>query len=337
MLAPAFLQVGECVDSTIAEEGPVRACGVNEAEIAFDVQSGFDLVVGLCENISIGISHKAAAPELYLAFGSDAIGSTHKQSIGDGVTAHHRLPCGVLAGAVDVSFAGNPANCGGVEQQFGALHSGQSCGFRIPLIPADADTDSCVASGEGEKSEIAWCEVEFFEIQRVVGDMHFSIHASDTAVGIEYDGRVVVQAVRATFEERYDDDDLEFFGDFLQGCGCGSRDWFSESEPIMFFGLAGVLSVEDFLQADDLSTGGRGIANSVDGPLQIDVWFGHAGHLAESSTDLWLSGHGSVSRDLQQGRTLVIFFAPDNTQLAVSGEVWRCNFVFRSGNSVWLL
>lgn len=297
--APAFLQVSECIDSTIAEEWPVRTSGVDEAEITFDVQGRFSFVVGLCENISVGVSHKAASPELNLAFGTDTIGSSHKQSIGDGVTAHHGLPCGVLAGAVDVSFARDPADGCGVEEHFGTLHCGQSCGFWVPLIPADADADSSVASWEGEEPEIAWCEVEFFEIQRVIGDMHFSVQSGDAAVGIQDHGRVVVQAVCASFEEWHDDDDLKFFGDFLQGCGCGAWNWFSESEAIVFFGLAGVLSVEDFLQADDLCTGCCCIANSVDGSLQIDVRFGHAGHLAESSTDLWLGSHGSVSGDLR--------------------------------------
>jgi hypothetical protein len=96
-------------------------------------------------------------------------------------------------------------------------------------------------------------------------------------------------------------------GDFLQGCSGGARNWFGQLKPLVFFGLAGVLGIEDFLQADDLRSGHGGIPDSVDGTLQIDVRLGHTGHLAEGSSNLRLAGHGITSRKIAAGKMRKVF------------------------------
>lgn len=264
------------------------------------MQCGFSFVISLCEDISVGVSHETASPELDLTFRADSIGSSDKESIGDGVAAHHGLPGGILTGAVDVTFTWNPANRGGVEQQFSSLHGCQASSFGVPLIPADADADACIASREREKAEITGGEVEFFEVERVIGNVHFAVEASDAAIGIEDNSGVVIETVCAAFEQWYNNDNPVFFGNFLQGCRGRARDGFSQCESVVFFSLAGVLGVEDFLQADNLCTSSGGFPNSVDGALQVDVRLWHAGHLTEGGTNLWLAGHGIASRKSQQ-------------------------------------
>src|SRR5262249_28735232 len=127
-------------------------------------------------------------------FQADAVGGGDVAAVGDGVAALHQFPRVVLRFAVLGLFLGVPADGGGVEEDFCTLQCRQSGGLGEPLVPADEDADVGVGGFPDAEAGVAGGEVEFFVIERVVGDVHLAIDAQDRPVGVD-DGRgVVVQA-----------------------------------------------------------------------------------------------------------------------------------------------
>ena len=150
------------------------------------------------------------------------------------------------------SFGMMPTNGRRIEQYLRAAQGEQTGRFWIPLIPADADAQLCKVSFRDGKAEVAWREVELLIVQRVIRDMHFSITAYHTTVDIEGDRRVVIQPLSAAFEDRARDND------FMFGCCRGeslagrSGNFLGQVKQPMIFGLAWILSVEHFLQTNNL-------------------------------------------------------------------------------------
>ena len=100
---------------------------------------------------------------------------------------------------------GMPADGGGIEQHLRAAQRRQARGFRIPLVPADQRRDARVARVEAAEAQVAGREVVFFEVQRVVGDVHLAVDAQQRAVGVDHQRGVVIHARRAPLEQRADD------------------------------------------------------------------------------------------------------------------------------------
>ena len=62
---------------------------------------------------------------------------------------------------------------------------------------------------EIHEAQIAGREVEFFEVQRIVRDVHLAIDAGDLAIGSNHGRGVVIESRAAPFEKRRNDDDAE--------------------------------------------------------------------------------------------------------------------------------
>ena len=166
--------------------------------------------------------------------------------------ALHGLP-GARLGLAELGLLGGvPADRGRVEQDLGALQGGEAGGLGVPLVPADERADLCEARGEGLEPEVAGGEVVFLVIERVVGDVHLAVDAAERAVGVEDDGRVVVDARRPPLEDRADDDDAGLAGDLRERLGRRAGDGLGEVEVGGVLGLAEVLGAEQFGEADDL-------------------------------------------------------------------------------------
>ena len=63
------------------------------------------------------------------------------------------------------------------------------------------------------KAEVAGGEVVLLVIERIIGDVHLAIAAAERAVGVEDDGRVVVEPGGAALEDRADDDHPGLLGE----------------------------------------------------------------------------------------------------------------------------
>ena len=260
----------------------MRSRCIDKRQITVDDGIRFPIVRGLGQHVSIGIREEASAPKLNFALDAHAIRSSHKESVGDRMTAHHCLPCGILTGTVDLAFAGNPANRSRIEQQLGPLHRGQTSGFGIPLIPANADTDFGVLRLECEEPQIAWGEVEFFVVQRIIRDVHLAVHTGDRTVGIQHNCGIVIQTVCTLFKQRHHDHNMQLLCNLLQRRGCWPGDRLSQLKPRVIFGLAWVLRVEDFLQTDDLSSLSGRFANLHDRATEIVRWRITTNHLHQT-------------------------------------------------------
>ena len=102
------------------------------------------------------------------------------------------------------------------------------------------------------KAEIAGREIKFLVEQRVVGNVHLPIDAEQRTVRVNDGGGVVINAGGALFEQRGNDDDLVFFGEFLESVGARPGNFFRELEILVVLALAKILRAEQFLRADDL-------------------------------------------------------------------------------------
>ena len=86
-----------------------------------------------------------------------------------------------------------PPDCGWIKQHVRPTHTGKPRAFRIPLIPAHKSADSAVLSIEIQKTRVAWSEIKFFIIQRIVRDVHLAVDAKQSAVRVQNRGRIVMQ------------------------------------------------------------------------------------------------------------------------------------------------
>ena len=189
---------------------------------------------------------KRRAPELDAGsaarrnFMADSVYGSNIDAIGNGVTALHCAPCLTLGIPVLLFFMGMPSYCSGIEKNGCTLHCCQSCSFGIPLVPANQRPDVSRRCRERSESEIPRREVEFFIIRRVVGDMHFPVHACDTSVRVDDNQAVVVHPGRAALEHRGDKNDVQPRRQRGEELGRRTRDAFGEVERPYIFLLAEV-------------------------------------------------------------------------------------------------
>ena len=145
-----------------------------------------------------------------------------------------------------------PADGGGIEEDVRARDARKARGFRIPLIPADQHAQTPEARVEIHEAEIARREIEFLEIQRIVGNMHLAIDAFDLAIGANHRRGVVIQTRAAPLEKRRDDHDAEFARQAPERLRGRSRNRLGQGKQLGVFFTAEILRAEQFLQADDL-------------------------------------------------------------------------------------
>ena len=103
-----------------------------------------------------------------------------------------------------------PADGGRIKQDFGAPEGGQARRFGIPLIPAHADANVSALRFPALKTEISRCEIKFFIVTGIVGNMHFAILPENFASRVDDHGGVVINTSGAFFKERSNDHDRFF-------------------------------------------------------------------------------------------------------------------------------
>src|SRR5580658_3876187 len=164
--------------------------------IAFDDQDLLFRGGGLRDDLYERIGDERRAPELETvlgrAFEADTIYCRDVNAIRDRVRALDGFPGIQLCRAV-LRFLGRmPADGGRVKEDVRARNRREARGLGIPLIPADQHAEASEGRIEIHEAEIAGREIEFFEIERVVRDVHLSIDALELSVGADDGGGVVV-------------------------------------------------------------------------------------------------------------------------------------------------
>ena len=110
------------------------------------------------------------------------------------------------------------------------------------------------AGVDGLEAEVARREVELLVVARVVGDVHLTILAGNRAVLLQHHSGVVIQTRGTTLEQRCDDNDLQFFGEFAKKIGRGSWNRFCLVEHADVLRLTEVQAVVQLLQYHEFCT-----------------------------------------------------------------------------------
>src|ERR1039458_1775415 len=282
----AARQVRVGVDSAIAQEGPVAADFLDPGEVAFDDQGFLGAGAGARDYFAKRIGDKRIAPELEFTLDADAIDGSDEDAVGDGVAALDRLPGVLLLGTDFFRLAMPPSDRGRIEQDLRASHRGEPCSFGEPLIPAYEHADRAARGGVRDEIEIAGGKIIFFIIAGIVGYMHLAVAADDFPGLIDDGGSVVIDARRATLEDRRDDDDFPRLCDGAERFGGGAGNRFGEIEKFRVLGLTRVVRAEQLLSADDLRAAPGGLLDFGDCLVEVEARLGRTAHLNEANGDL---------------------------------------------------
>ncbi len=137
------------------------------------------VVRGFGQHTAERIGHERRAPEFQAVLGraleADAVDGRHVEPLAMAWARWMVRQASCCAAPIFRLLRGMPADGGGIEQDLRAGKRGQARGFGIPLIPADQRRDAARSGYRSAEAEIAGREVVFFEIERVVGDVHLAI------------------------------------------------------------------------------------------------------------------------------------------------------------------
>src|SRR5207244_10304700 len=115
-----------------------------------------------------------------------------------------------------------------------------------------ADTaETCVKSPE---SQIARREVVLLVIEWIVRNVHLAIEATQRAIGIQDDRRIMVDAGRPALEQRRDQHGTGFARHLGQPFAAGTGDRLCQIEEAGVLTLTEIGGPEELLQANDLGS-----------------------------------------------------------------------------------
>src|SRR5580765_97507 len=181
------------VNTAVAKERPVAADVFQVFQVTLADQDFFFVMRCLNNDASKRVAEERAAPE-FQAFALRAIAAdvaellaypvdhADKNTVGDGMSALNRAPCIMLHCAEFGFFIRMPADGRRIEKNISALKSGESCAFRIPLVPADQRAHAAELCIEGLESKIARRKVKLLIIKRVVWNVHLAVEPPGASI-----------------------------------------------------------------------------------------------------------------------------------------------------------
>src|SRR5690606_27870120 len=122
------------------------------------------------------------------------------------------LPCVELFRVGFFVLRGSPTDGCGIKKDLRPHQCGYPRSLRIPLIPAYQHTYGCKPGLKNFVTKITRCEIEFFVVRRIVGDMHFPVFSKIGSVSIQNGGGVVIKTFRSLLEKRSYDHHPKLFG-----------------------------------------------------------------------------------------------------------------------------
>src|SRR4029079_5907351 len=243
----------------------------------------------------------------FFIFVSHSVRRCDKDSVGDCMRALRGLPRFELALAEFFFLGRVPANCSWIKQYLGAKERRDSRSFRIPLIPADQDSDLCVLRIPHAKPAgslvlsivrdigVAWCEIIFLVEERIIRDVHLPVHAEEFSVGVDDSCGIAIDTGGLSLENGNDQNHVQLLRDLLHSLDRWSWNWLGDVEALALLRFAEVGSVEELLQADDLGTAGGSFPNAVS--RAVDVGVGVGGHSLLDQSDSYWCGHRDAKAD----------------------------------------
>src|SRR5882757_8276188 len=196
------------INATVAEEWPTATRLFAFRRITFDHQNFFVFASGLRDDLTKRIGDERISPEFdswiargRIAFVAHSIHHRDKCSIGDSVRALDGAPRVELRRAEFGFFLRVPADAGWVKNHLCALQSSEARTLRVPLIPANLNSDPAELGVKIWKTKVSRREIKFLVIKWIVGNMHFAIFAEERAVSVQHSTGIVVDARGAPFKK----------------------------------------------------------------------------------------------------------------------------------------
>src|SRR5262245_51917536 len=134
-------------------------------------------------------------------------------------------------------------------------------------------------SVERFEPQVARSEIELFIIERVVRNVHLAVDARQMAVGVNHHGGVVVNARRAAFKQRTDDDDAARGRQSAERLRAWPRNRFGKIEVRMILALAEIARAEQLLGRNHVRALTRGFLDARQAFVQILARIVAAAHL----------------------------------------------------------
>ncbi len=232
----------------------------------------------------------AAAGIVFPGLEASAIGAHHRDHVGDRVALHGAAP---RQGGVQVGIVRLGADGGGVEQHLGAHQGHGPGGFRIPLVPADADAQATEAAVPDLEAGVAGAEIVLLHIARPVGDVAFAVEAHERAVRVHHHQGIEIVRPLA-LEDRDRQHHPQLGGQGRQGGDAGMLPpGVSLGKPALLLGHAEIGALEQFRGQDHLGAAGRGLADQALGLLDVRRPVQAVGGLQGGDGDL--AGHQAGS------------------------------------------
>src|ERR1700722_10761463 len=183
-------------NAPVTQKGPIAARILDGVEVDFLDQDGFAVMRRLGQNAAEGVSDKRAAPELepdargavatYISiFMADTVDGGDIDAIGDCMGPLNGLPRVILRRSKGLLLRRMPADRGGIKEQIRSAQGGDASRFRIPLIPTDQRAHLSHGGVEGFETQVAGREIEFFVVERVVGDVHLAVDSAQRSITLQ--------------------------------------------------------------------------------------------------------------------------------------------------------
>src|SRR5712671_6603435 len=196
------------INAAVAKEWPAATRFFAFRRITFDHQNFLVFASGLRDDLTKRIGDERISPEFNsriarrrIAFVAHSIHHGDKRPIGDSVRALDGAPRVKLRRAEFGFFLAVPAYTGWIKNNLRAFQRSQARTLRIPLIPANLNSDAAELGVKIWKTKVSRREIKFLVIKRVVGNMHFAIFPEERAVSVQHGARIVVDARGAPFKK----------------------------------------------------------------------------------------------------------------------------------------
>src|SRR6202163_4577850 len=152
---------------------------VDASPFNFRHNNFFAITAAFRDDLAAGRDNETLSPEFDpcasgRSFVTHAIHRRDVAAVRNRVTALHRFPRGILRGAVFFLLGWMPSDRRRIKQNLRTTERGQSGGFGVPLVPANADADFPMRGRPRLEAKIAWGEIKLFVVRGIIRDMHLA-------------------------------------------------------------------------------------------------------------------------------------------------------------------